>query len=42
MTQTYALLRGGYWQRATWKEACEHYIAHRPKSMWETTKGKKF
>jgi hypothetical protein len=42
MTQSYALLRGGYWQRATWKEACEHYIAHRPKGMWEKPKGRKF
>lgn len=45
MTAVYALLRGGYWAAASWKDACDHYISHRPKALWESPtagKAKKF
>jgi len=38
----YAILNPVYWRTAKWKECCEHYIASRPKHLWDEVKAKKF
>lgn len=41
-TMVYAILNPGYWASAQWKDAVDHYVKHRPASMWAPTKKAKF